>query len=53
MRRTIVSEPETSEHLKKQGLAPTGETAQQFEAFLKKEAVTVGRLIAAAGISPQ
>jgi tripartite-type tricarboxylate transporter receptor subunit TctC len=51
--RAIVSDPATAERLKKQGMAPTGETAEDFEKFLKVEAATVGRLITAAGISPQ
>jgi tripartite-type tricarboxylate transporter receptor subunit TctC len=51
--RTIVSVPETAERLKMQGMAPTGETAEQFQAFLDKESVTVAKLIAAAGIAPQ
>jgi len=51
--RSIVSEPEAAERLKKQGMAPTGETAEDFERFLKAEAITVSKLIKAAGIIPQ
>jgi tripartite-type tricarboxylate transporter receptor subunit TctC len=51
--RVVVSEPEVAERLKKQGMAPTGETAKQFESFLRNESATVAKLIAAAGITPQ
>ena len=51
--RVVLSDPETAERLKKQGMAPTGETAEQFDAFLQKESVMVAKLIAEAGITPQ
>jgi tripartite-type tricarboxylate transporter receptor subunit TctC len=51
--RVIVSEPETAEKIKQQGMAPTGETAEQFEAFLRTEAVGVAKIVTAAGIVPQ
>lgn len=51
--RVIVSEAETAERIKQQGMAPTGETAEQFDAFLRAEAVGVAKLVTAAGIVPQ